>query len=916
MHPHNNSNNMGGNKYNNNNKRGLAPSPPMKNGDYGNNNHHRPPPPTPPLNHQNQQHHLLSHNQNLNLPPPPPPPPPPRHNDPRWSVGTGSDNSTHHHQHHPHHHHHRHANNNSTNNTTINSATTSTSNNNNNNTGPHSSYHPHHSHTGHHQLPNSINSSPASGSSVPTPGPTNHHSQHHRHPLGSTNVRGGPVVGVGVRPGVGPGGPQHHHIPPGHPHHHRPPPSGNPLAVISPSHHPSLLHHHHHHHSSHNVNVNAMRHGHGHGHGSTPPPPPPLPHAALLMDPAIQEEMRVAEQRRQEEILKAWSEHDAPSGVKYYYNELTRESTYERPSGFIPPETSHSSTFTTPGGTGASSSATAISSSDISSVRSKKWKEYIDPTNRRRYYSDGLRAVWDRPPGFMETEVNTDSGTTTSSTAEPSIHPLRPHASAQSANLPSSSVATYTTKEDATSAFKALLVAKSVPPSMKWNEVVRLCSGDAVWNALSTAGERKQALAEYRTRRANEEREARRQRAQKEKEDLFQLLSEAERDKTMPQQTWGHLTYGAVAEIVTINKDRRWRDVEDVELREEWFYDFVEERRKKEERVRRAARKVAKEGFLSLLRERDDVHFHSSWSSFISSIDPAVTQDPRFVAVGTDSDRQKCFADHIADLKNIEDEKRRHARETKRRTEKNQRDAYRSLLRSVIAEGKITTLSRWRTVGSELISRDDPIVDAVARQDEDAPREIFEDLVEDLRDAYRRDKLFLSRVLGQADVVVDSKVSFDAFCRAVAGAAEKLGMGEEAKEVLGRTPVKTSRLFYDELVLRASAQSSFSFVNPGRRDGVMGPAGIGRRRSGVDDSEDEGEIVEDGEVREDGDNKVMDQEREKEVEGGVSTSAQSLEGKFEGQLDCRKDGGKDRSLPSRKRTRSYSEENLLKQITI
>lgn len=34
------------------------------------------------------------------------------------------------------------------------------------------------------------------------------------------------------------------------------------------------------------------------------------------------------------EKLDAWTAHRTESGIVYYYNALTRESTYEKPSGF------------------------------------------------------------------------------------------------------------------------------------------------------------------------------------------------------------------------------------------------------------------------------------------------------------------------------------------------------------------------------------------------------------------------------------------------------------------------------------------------------------------------------------------------------------------------------------------------------
>jgi uncharacterized membrane protein len=54
---------------------------------------------------------------------------------------------------------------------------------------------------------------------------------------------------------------------------------------------------------------------------------------------------------------------------------------------------------------------------------------------------------------------------------------------------------------------KGLLLAKDISPTAKWNEAVKICSSDSRWVACEealTVGERRQALAEYQTKRANE----------------------------------------------------------------------------------------------------------------------------------------------------------------------------------------------------------------------------------------------------------------------------------------------------------------------------------------------------------------------------------------------------------------------------
>merc|ERR1719162_475914 len=84
----------------------------------------------------------------------------------------------------------------------------------------------------------------------------------------------------------------------------------------------------------------------------------------------------------------------------------------------------------------------------------------------------------------------------------------------------------FASKDEAISAFRGLLLAKDVSPTLKWNEVVKACDSDSRWDALEeilSVGERKQALAEYQTKRTNEIRRKEREERVRAKEE-FGLL--------------------------------------------------------------------------------------------------------------------------------------------------------------------------------------------------------------------------------------------------------------------------------------------------------------------------------------------------------------------------------------------------------
>mmetsp|Transcript_12989 Transcript_12989/g.24712 ORF Transcript_12989/g.24712 Transcript_12989/m.24712 type:complete len:513 (-) Transcript_12989:694-2232(-) len=397
-------------------------------------------------------------------------------------------------------------------------------------------------------------------------------------------------------------------------------------------------------------------------------------------------------------------------------------------------------------------------------------------------------------------------------------------------NDPSSSTP-YNSKTEAIAAFKGLLLAKDIAPTTKWNDVVRICADDARWEACTTLGERKQALAEYQTKRANELRDVKRQEKVRAKEAYQRLLNDML--PTAKGFTPGTSRFMDVRD--SLAKDDRFYAVDDETAREELFYDFVEELRKREERTKRNKKREAKEAFLAFLKVREEdgkLTFASTWPSFLSSLDETERNDSRFSVSPnlSDSDRQLYFADYVIELQTIEDEKRRRIRDARRRAEKAQRDAYRILLRTMAEAGSILPSTRWRSVEEKVAS--DPSFEPVQAQGREVPRELFDDFVREWNDEYRRDRATLNRVLSlsKTDFKVDDSTTMDDFTNKLLDlSGPSPDLYGEVRRILNReNPLSSTRLFFDEL----------------RAEKVV------VLKKDDESSEDEGEIVEEGEVEE------------------------------------------------------------------
>lgn len=445
--------------------------------------------------------------------------------------------------------------------------------------------------------------------------------------------------------------------------------------------------------------------------------PPPPTRAALpkaTSQTQIPQSHITTDHSTQGRFNSAWKQY-IHEGRAFYHNSITRVSTFDRPVCLGLPQQS---------------------TETQSKQTNTKWKKYTDKKSGKNYYSNGLTTTWTRPVELgLEDDIIE---------LEDKCGAFEDTKKRKRENNNNGIKYVCSSKLEAVAAFKGLLLAKNITPHNKWIEVQKLCDQDVQWEALSTIGERKQALAEYQTKRYNELKEIKRIEIARDKEVFMQFLSDV-----LKGMDSHNLRYDDVRDI--LSKDDRHNIVEDEGMREELFYDYVEESRKKEERTKRMKKWEAKEGFLgilSLYEEQGRVTYASTWSSFISSLNEEEKNNPKFIVSSymTDSDRQLFFADYVMRLQTNEDEKLRRILEAKQRAEKAQRNTYRDAIRVMAESGSIRPDTRWRSVKESLALH--ASYDPVYTQRPDAPRELFEDFIEEWNEEYRRERITLNQALG------------------------------------------------------------------------------------------------------------------------------------------------------------------------
>ena len=131
---------------------------------------------------------------------------------------------------------------------------------------------------------------------------------------------------------------------------------------------------------------------------------------------------------------------------------------------------------------------------------------------------------------------------------------------------------------------------------------------------------------------------------------------------------------------------------------------------------------------------------------------------------------------------------------------------------------------------------EEPSYGPVEEQGREVPREIFEDFVDDWNDDYKSDRSRLRDYWRKAKskMKLSAETQYEDFTKALLDAvAESSDSYSTARRIVNREePVSSAKLYFDELVLEVKE----------------GPSRSRRGRKDDDSSEDEGEIIEDGEI--------------------------------------------------------------------
>ncbi|KAK8405465.1 hypothetical protein O3P69_001796 [Scylla paramamosain] len=500
--------------------------------------------------------------------------------------------------------------------------------------------------------------------------------------------------------------------------------------------------------------------------------PATTPPASIAMPAAHHEDGDYAIPPKRKKSV--WTEHKAPGGRVYYYNTVTRQSSWEKPDELKTP------------------AELLLSQCPWKEYKSESGKVYYHNVNTKESQWTIPKELEDLKAKIMAEEEQEKAA------AQPEDKKGSALDQAMAATLAAIQVPTTTTttpkapekksgqldteelgkpstldlievketvepkqlvfkdKKEALEAFKEFLRDKGVPSDATWDRAVRMIQNDVRYEAFNKLNEKKQAFNAYKVQRAKEEKEEQRLRAKKAKEDLEQFLLNNERMNSSIKYYRCHEMFQHL---------EMWKCVPEAERREV-YEDVVFNLAKKEKEENKAMRKRNMKVLSEILDSMTNITFKTTWSEAQQMLidNPTFAEDTDLLSMDKE-DALIVFAEHIKQLEEEEEEERERQKKRIKRQQRKCRDNYIALLDELHEQGKLTSMSLWVEL-YPMISADIRFT-AMLGQPGSTPLDLFKFYVADLKSRFHDEKKIIKEILKEKSFEVQVKTSFKEFATVV-----------------------------------------------------------------------------------------------------------------------------------------------------
>ncbi|KAK9857235.1 hypothetical protein WJX84_007848 [Apatococcus fuscideae] len=505
-----------------------------------------------------------------------------------------------------------------------------------------------------------------------------------------------------------------------------------------------------------------------------------------------------------------WTEHTAPDGRKYYYNAVTKQSSWTKPAALGGPAEKPA----------APAAAAAVASTD--------WKEFVSPDGRKYYYNKNTKeSRWTMPDEMKaaqtakassspapvqvvklepaqqastaaastppqanglehgETATSAEAAVKAETKAEPkAASPTAADLAAKAAAEPDDRKWMFASKEEAKDAFKELLASVNAASDWTWEHAMRLIISDARYSALKSLGEKKACFNEYLQQRKKDEKEEARVRAKQAREG-FQTMLETSKDIKMSMR------FSRAREL--FEDDPAWKAVADDREREELYTEFMKERDRKEREEKKKERRRRMTAFKELLEQTSGIKVSTPWRKASDKLEG----DEVFEALDK-IDRLEVWQDHIKDLEKKEKEEKDKLADEKRRKERKNRDRFKDMLRKHKDEGKLHFRSKWREY-FEIIRKEECLLAVEKNTSGSRPKELFEDVLEEAEEEHEKTSTVLRDALKENNINITHTSTFEGF-----QAALEIASSDKVTDI--REPNR--RVFFEDLLSKAKEKQS------------------------------------------------------------------------------------------------------------
>ncbi|KAG8182480.1 hypothetical protein JTE90_020398 [Oedothorax gibbosus] len=508
-----------------------------------------------------------------------------------------------------------------------------------------------------------------------------------------------------------------------------------------------------------------------------PGPPPNLADIVAPTSPSVNGVVREAEATTKQPDKKSnWTEHKAPDGRIYFYNHVTKQSSWEKPD--------------------------ELKSQSELLLSQCPWKEYKSETGRIYYHNIQTKeSRWTIPKELedlknMAAAKDEESASTAAKSSpiaavsspakvgSPAVASPLPDSGQSIAHiqLPSSAPPdtpmeqgetdknedateeqadpnkplVFKDKKEAYEAFKDLLKEKNVPSNASWEQALKLIVNDHRYGTLKKLNEKKQAFNAYKTQRGKEEKEEQRLRAKKAKEELEVFLQNCDKMHS-------NIRYRKALEI--FGDLEVWRAVPDRE-RKEVYEDVVFYVAKREKEEAKALRKRNMKVLSHVLDSMTSVTFKTTWSDAQQLLldNTQFSEDAELLNMDKD-DALIVFEEHIRQLEQEEEEEKEREKKRVLRQQRKNREAFLRLLNQLHEAGKLTSMSLWVELYPTISA--DIRFSNMLTQTGSTPLDLFKFYVEELKARFHDEKKIIKELLKDKGFTVEVSTSFEEFATIV-----------------------------------------------------------------------------------------------------------------------------------------------------